>query len=61
MYFHRGRELESEGVALFGYDLKGARVLVVKLQARPYSVLVLSIKLHIVVNIKIYLILVRIS
>jgi hypothetical protein len=61
VYFYRDRELESEGVALFSYNLKGARVLVIKLQARPYSVLVLSVKPHVVVNIKVYLIPIRIS
>ena len=61
MYFYRGRELESEGVALFGCDLEGARVLIIKLQARPYSVLVLSIELHIVIDIKVYCIPIRIS
>jgi hypothetical protein len=53
--------LELEGVALFGCDLKGARVLIIKLQARPYSVLVLSIKLYIVIDIKVYCMPIRIS
>ena len=61
MYLHRGRELESERVALFGCDLKGARVLIIKFQARPYSVLVLSVKPHIVVDLKVYCTPIRIS